>query len=54
MCNTMPSFKPLINKSIKIGKPKNLKMNNSSSLKFSKIFDKILKQKLNKNAKKYN
>ena len=54
MCNTMPSFKPLINKSIKIGKPKNLKMNNSSSLKFSKIFDKILKQKLNKSTKKHN
>ena len=54
MCNTMPSFKPFINKSVKLGKPKNLKMSNSSSLKFSKIFDKILKQKLNKNAKKNN
>ena len=29
-------------------------MNNSSSLKFSKIFDKILKQKLNKSTKKHN
>ena len=54
MCNTMPSFKPLINKCIKIGHPKDLNINNSSSIKFCKIFDRILKQKLNRNIKKYN